>query len=90
MPSYGNINTKAFYELILYYLRERITNKNLVIKHLVITNIFEWYIFNSVDSESIFANNKGLVKQFTDFEEERLSGTNTDFFYKNIAEPFIP
>ena len=89
MPSSGNINTKAFHELILYYLRERITNKNLEIKHLVITNIFEWYIFNSVDFESIFANNKGLVKQFTDFEEERLSGTNTDFFYKNIAEPFI-
>jgi adenine-specific DNA-methyltransferase len=89
MPSCGNINIKAFHELILYYLRERITNKNLEIKHIVITNIFEWYIFNSVDFESIFANNKGLVEQFTDFEEERLSGTNTDFFYKNIAEPFI-
>ncbi len=89
MPTFGNINSKAFHELILYYLRERITNKNLEIKHLVITNIFEWFIFNANDFEKIFANDKILVKQFIDFKEGRLSGTNTDFFYKNIAEPFI-
>ena len=89
MPSLENINSKAFHELILYYLRERITDKNLEIKHLVITNIFEWYIFNSTDFEKLFADDKSLVKQFIDFEESRLSGTNTDFFYKNIAEPFI-
>ncbi len=34
-------------------------------------------------------SDKNLVKQFIDFEEGRLSGTNTDFFYKSIAEPFI-
>ena len=37
----------------------------------------------------LFADDKNFVKQFTDFEEGRLSGTNTDFFYKNIAEPFL-
>ena len=88
MPTCENINTKAFHELILYYLRERISNKNIEVKHLVITNIFEWFIFNSNDFEKLFAEDKSIVKQFTDFEEGRLSGTNTDFFYKNIAEPF--
>ena len=88
MPTCENINTKAFHELILYYLRERITNKNIEVKHLVITNIFEWFIFNSNDFEKLFAEDKIIVKQFTDFEEGRLSGTNTDFFYKNIAEQF--
>src|ERR1035437_2084784 len=88
MPTCENINTKAFHELILYYLRERISNKNIEVKHLVITNIFEWFIFNSNDFEKLFAQDKSIVKQFTDFEEGRLSGTNTDFFYKNIAEPF--
>ena len=89
MPTLENINSRAFHELILYYLRERISIKNLEVKHLVITNIFEWYIFNSNDFEKLFAGDKNLVKQFTDFEEGRLSGTNTDFFYKNIAEPFV-
>ena len=88
MPNCENINTKAFHELILYYLRERIINKNIEVKHLVITNIFEWFIFNSNDFEKLFAEDKSIVRQFTDFEEGRLSGTNTDFFYKNIAEPF--
>jgi hypothetical protein len=38
MISRGNINGKAIQELLLYYLRERITNNNLEIKRLVITN----------------------------------------------------
>jgi hypothetical protein len=88
MPTCKDINTKAFHELILYYLRERITNKNIEIKYLVITNIFEWFIFNANDFEKLFSTDKNLVKQFIDFEEGRLSGTNTDFFYKSIAEPF--
>jgi hypothetical protein len=55
MPTCKDINTKAFHELILYYLRERITNKNIEIKYLVITNIFEWFIFNASDFERLFA-----------------------------------
>lgn len=84
-----NLNTKAFQELLLYYLRERITAKNLEIKYLVATNIYEWFIFDAGIFERIFAQNRALVKQFTDFEERRLSDTRTDFFYKEIAEPAI-
>ena len=39
--------------------------------------------------EKAFATNKALVKQFQDFEEGRLAGKTTDFFYKEIAEPFV-
>ncbi|MCX6278020.1 MAG: N-6 DNA methylase [Bacteroidetes bacterium] len=84
-----NLNTKAFHELILYYLRERILNHNLEIKHLVATNIYEWYVFDANLFEKLFAQNKNLVKQFTVFEEGRLSGKTTDFFYKEIAEPLL-
>ena len=84
-----NINAKTFQELVLYYLRERITSKNLEIKYLVATNIYEWFIFDANFFEKEFAQNKHLLKQFTDFEEGRLSGKTTDFFYKQIAEPAI-
>ncbi|MBW6479642.1 MAG: Eco57I restriction-modification methylase domain-containing protein [Bacteroidales bacterium] len=84
-----NINAKAFHELILYYLRESITNHNLEIKHLVATNIYEWYVFDASLFEKTFAQNKTLVKHFTDFEEGRLAGKTNDFFYKEIAEPFM-
>jgi hypothetical protein len=89
MLSKENINSKAFHELVLYYLRERITNKNLEIKHIIATNIYEWFVFDANTFEKLFANNNTLVKQFTDFEEGRLSGKTTDFFYKQIAEPYI-
>jgi len=89
MPTVENINVKAFHELILYYLRERIVARNLEIKYLAITNIYEWFIFDAGVFEKIFAQNKQFVNQFTDFEEGRLSGKTTDLFYKEMAEPFI-
>lgn len=89
MITTNKLNVKAFQELVLYYLRERITHKNLEVKHLVITNINEWFIFDATLFERLFAQNKNLVKQFNDFEGGRLADTKTDFFYKQIAEPFI-
>ncbi|WP_375582546.1 class I SAM-dependent DNA methyltransferase [Cyclobacterium xiamenense] len=83
------LNAKAFQELVLYYLRERISQGNLEVRHLVITNIHEWFIFDASTFDRLFAQNKKLVQQFTDFEAGRLADTRTDFFYKQIAEPFI-
>jgi adenine-specific DNA-methyltransferase len=83
------LNTKAFQELVLYYLRERITQNNLEVMHLVATNINEWFIFDANLFDRLFAQNKNLVKQFNDFEGGRLADTKTEFFYKQIAEPFI-
>jgi tRNA1(Val) A37 N6-methylase TrmN6 len=89
MVSTDKLNTKAFQELVLYYLRERITQNNLETKHLIITNINEWFIFDATTFDRLFAQNKKLVKQFQDFEGGRMADTKTDFFYKQIAEPFI-
>ncbi|MDY0254877.1 MAG: TaqI-like C-terminal specificity domain-containing protein [Tenuifilaceae bacterium] len=89
MLTQEKINVKAFQEMVLYYMRERITHKNLEIKYLIATNINEWFVFDANIFEKHFAHNKSFVKQFSDFEEGRLSGKTTDFFYKEIAEPFI-
>ena len=80
------LNAKAFQELVLYYLRERITHKNLEVKHLVATNINEWFIFDEHLFERLFAQNKSFVRQFENFEASKKT---TDVFYKEIAEPFI-
>lgn len=85
----SKVNVKAFQELVLYYLRERITQKNIEIKYLIATNINEWFIFDATLFDRLFAQNKNLVKQFNDFEGGRLADTKTDFFYKQVAEPFI-
>lgn len=89
MCSTSKLNTKALHELVLYYLRERITEGNLEVKHLLITNVEEWFIFDAANFDRLFAQNKNLVKLFNDFIDRRLADTKTEFFYKQIAEPFI-
>lgn len=86
-----NLNVKAFQELVLYYLRERVgsADRNLEIRHLVITNSYEWFIFDATFFDNEFAQNTSLVKKFLDFQAGRLAGTTTDFFYKEIAAPAI-
>lgn len=89
MPSQDNLNVKAMQELVLYYLRERIAANNLAVKHLVITNGYEWFIFDAHVFEKAFASNKALAKQFKEFSAGLLSGNTTDFFYREIAKPAI-
>ncbi|MGK7961132.1 DUF7149 domain-containing protein [Crocosphaera sp.] len=89
MPKLDQLNVKALQQLLLYFLRERITENNLNLKHLIITNVYEWFIFDAQDFERLFYQDKALVKQFNEFTDKKLTGTSTDFFYKDIAKPAI-
>lgn len=89
MISRDKLNVKALHEILLYFLRERITHQNHKVKHIVVTNIYEWFIFDSHVFEQAFVKNKSLVKSFKEFEVGRLSGTTTDFFYREIAQPAV-
>jgi len=87
-----NINCKGFQQLVLYFLRERINNKNIDIKHLIITNIYDWYIFDATDFEKIFVKTghaPSLVKQFIEWQTGQKTSENTELFYNEIAKPFI-
>lgn len=88
MPTLENINTKAFRELLLYYFRQR-KNGNADIRHLVITNTREFFIFDAVEFERLFYRNTSLIRKFEDFERGCLASTNTDYFYSEIAAPAI-
>ena len=82
-------NEKAFHELLNYYLEERFISDNKNIKHLIITNIHEWYIFDGADFERFFFENQKLTKQYKDWQDGRLGVKLNDWFYKEIAKPFI-
>lgn len=56
-----NLNAKAMQELLLYYLRERIGNNNLEIKHLMATNFDEWFIFDAHVFENISYTTKSCL-----------------------------
>ena len=83
MPTVNNLNRKALHELVLYYLRERVTNKNLSVKHLVVTNTYEWFIFDATTFEKAFVEHKAFVKQYEDFTAGRSASRKTEFFYGN-------
>ena len=83
-----SLNKKALHELISYFLRERITG-NTQIRHLIITNNYEWFIFDAVDFEKIFYQNKTLLRDFSDWSNKMMLFAKTGEFYKQIAEPFI-
>ena len=89
MPRLDDLNRKAFQQLVLYFLRERVTHENIGVKHLVVTNIYEWFIFDAKIFEELFYNDSALKKKFVEFQEKRLGGDKTDFFYKEIAKPAI-
>lgn len=89
MFSPENPNAKALHELLRYYLDERSHNGNKDIRHLIITDIHRWYIFDAADFERhIYANAK-FLQQYTDWREGRLGAGTTDWFYKEIAAPFF-
>ncbi|MFN7660577.1 MAG: type II restriction endonuclease, partial [Dolichospermum sp.] len=89
MLKVDNLNNKAFQELVLYFLRESLTEKNLELKYLIATNIYEWFIFDAQDFDKFFQEKKTLVQQFTDFTAGRLTSKKTDFFDQEIAQPAI-
>jgi hypothetical protein len=89
MVSRENLNVKSFQELVLYYLRERKTGKNLELRYLIITNIYEWFVFDARNFEDTFGSDTELVKKFNEFENKTSAATKTDTFYKEIAAPAI-
>ena len=89
MISRENLNRKALQELLLYYLRERVEKKNIQLKQLVVTNIYEFFIFDAQEFERVFYSNKKLLKRFAEFNDGTLTSDKTDFFYKEIAADVI-
>ena len=84
-----NLNAKAMHEAILYYLQERIEEKNDEIKHIIITNVYEWFIFNANGFEKIFYKNKQLVDNYKKWKADKKVSSLTEHFYKEIAEKYI-
>ena len=89
MMSKDNLNAKGFRELISYYLKERIINKNLEVKRGIVTNGYEFFVIDSKELEKYFIKNKKLTENFKKFEKRQLSGTTTDFLYDEVVAPEI-
>ncbi|CAA6812393.1 MAG: putative type IIS restriction/modification enzyme [uncultured Campylobacterales bacterium] len=75
MLSKTDLNKRALHELILYYLREKQENEQ--IKHLIISNSYEWFIFDSSEFRRVFFDNKDIQKIFKQKELNKSTDTNS-------------
>ncbi|WP_243525704.1 Eco57I restriction-modification methylase domain-containing protein [Bacillus pseudomycoides] len=89
MISKANFNTKAFQEIVHYYLNERLVHKNLEVKKCIITNGLEWFIIEAKEVETHFVKNKKLIDLYDKWRLGQLSSTKTDFLYKEVMAPAI-
>ena len=85
----GRPNAKALQELLLYYLRESVSQSNKEVRHLIATDLNGWFIFDATVFEKLFVSDKKLVRQFEQFDAGQLAGNTTDWFYDQIASKAI-
>lgn len=89
MVSVNDLNIKATHELMLYYLQERVDHGNIDIKYLIITNTYEWFVFDASVFDNLFYKNSTLMKDFIDWKSGRKARPDRDLFYNDIAKPFL-
>lgn len=82
MISVENPNRKALHELVLYYLKERLLGGNNELKQLVVTNIYEWYIFDANHFDKLIFRNTRIRKLFEIKVNDR---KDNPFFYEEVA-----
>ncbi|WP_395052017.1 Eco57I restriction-modification methylase domain-containing protein [Flavobacterium sp.] len=86
MVSAANANVKALQEVVLYYLRQTVDYDNHKITNLIVTNIYEWFIFDGVWFEKNIFRNVKLKKDYLAFKS---SGHDTKYFYDTIAAKYL-
>lgn len=89
MMTKERLNTKAFQEIVAYYLSERLFSKNLEIKKCIITNGLSWFVIEAKEFEKYFFKNKRLIELVTKFSKNQLSSNRTDFLYSEVIAPEI-
>lgn len=90
MITESNINRKSLHELILYFMRERIDNNNNKLTYLIITDGIDWFIFDAVLFNKIFAQNKNFLKEYNDSQVNKSTlDISTLDFYNDIAFPYV-
>lgn len=82
-------NGKALQEAVLYYMRERVDAHNIDIKHIILTNIYEWYVIDAAVFDKHFYQNKKFVKAYESWRDGQKVTSDTALFYTEIAKPYL-
>jgi adenine-specific DNA-methyltransferase len=75
-------NVKALHELILYYFELRERDPDQVVCQLIITDVYNWFIFDETDFRQFFYDNARLKRLFQLRQQQKKDDT---FFYTETA-----
>ena len=82
--------SKAFYESVLYYLREmgdfdNSSNSNNSIKHIILCNPYDFYVFDATNFR-IFLKNKKIEKLYKNCDGKEGTDKSNPKFYKDLEK----
>ncbi|WP_034587495.1 type IIG restriction enzyme/methyltransferase [Helicobacter magdeburgensis] len=80
-----SLESKAFYESILYFLREYKTHNNNDIKHIILTNTRDFYLIDAREYLT-FAKDKTILKAFDNCDKNQGTDTSTSKFYATLKD----
>lgn len=75
-------NVRALHELVLHYFEERERHPARVSSHLIVTDVYNWFIFDETDFRHFFYNNARLRKLYQLKQQQK---KDTTFFYTETA-----
>lgn len=75
-----DLNRKAFHEAIFYFMQER-DKGNDKLTHVVITDFYEWFVFDAKDFDRLFWRNTQLKKTFHAYHDPNLLTKRTADVY---------
>jgi hypothetical protein len=81
-----DFNRKAMYEAVLYYLEQRIEEENEDLKHIVITDTLNWFVFDAQEFERCYFRPSTLKKVYNSWKTDQKVSSNNDFMYDKIAD----
>ncbi|GAA8368431.1 class I SAM-dependent DNA methyltransferase [Helicobacter pylori] len=77
--------SKAFYQMVLYFLEEREKEKNNSLKHTIICNAHEFFLFDCKDL--LFLNdNKRIKKFYKNYAQKEGTDSSKPRFYEDLEQ----
>lgn len=76
----------SFYEAVLYFFHEVIGKNNIELKNIIITNVFEYFIFDAKEFKRVFLDrNRTLLNIFDKWKKrDQLIDGKTNTFYDQV------
>ncbi|WP_423750383.1 DUF7149 domain-containing protein [Helicobacter pylori] len=78
--------SKAFCQMVLYFLEEIEKEKNNSLKHAIICNAHEFFLFDCKDLLNLFQNHKRITKLHKDCAKKEGTDSSKPKFYKDLEQ----